>query len=183
MWKNKTVGIFVFLVLIILGSVYFVINNFPGEKENKNLGKKKQQVQTWKTYSENTSVRIVVPENKKQYKESMIKYAQMWKGQNPAETMNFTGKVVKLEISPKDKIKTSAEKAAQEFSLGGGPQEAKINYFKIQDKTAYVLLNIDQDGYAGVSVAIATIHPVVKKTLLQFDQIEKVVFSKAPNDQ
>jgi hypothetical protein len=57
-----------------------------------------------------------------------------------------------------------------------------INYFKVQSGTAYVVLNIDENGRAGVSVSIARIHPVVEKTLLQFPEIHSVVFGYASGD-
>ena len=100
-------------------------------------------------------------------------------GKNPLDSWLFVKKIVSVPYTT-DIIKASANAAAGEI-----PTQAKVvvDYFKVQGDTAYVLLNIDLDGWAGVSVSIGTIHPLVEKTLLQFSQIKNVVFGFAPGDK
>jgi hypothetical protein len=76
----------------------------------------------------------------------------------------------------------SVDHALYPIPMGGGPAHASVSYFKVVGDTAYVLLNIDLDGWAGVSFAIARAHPIVEKTLLTFPEIKKVVFDVAPGD-
>lgn len=75
-------------------------------------------------------------------------------------------------------IEASALAAANLIPTQGGT--LSILYLKIQDGTAYVLLNIHEDGWAGVSMSLAKIEPIIKKTLLQFPEIKKVLFKYAP---
>jgi hypothetical protein len=79
-----------------------------------------------------------------------------------------------------DVIRASAEAAAKEMPTRGGPT---IIYLKIKQGTAYHLLNIDRDGWAGVSFSLARSHPVVEKTLLQFKNIKRVVWDEAPGEK
>gem|GEM_PF-2068778 len=79
-----------------------------------------------------------------------------------------------------DAIKTSINTATQAVPTQGDAN--KVAYLKIVDGTAYVLLAMDIDGWAGVSSAITKVHPVVEQTLLQFPQIKVVKFSPAPGD-
>jgi hypothetical protein len=50
------------------------------------------------------------------------------------------------------------------------------------NKTAYILLAMNIDSWAGTSVSLAKIQPLVEKTLLQFKGIDSVVFGVAPGD-
>ncbi len=78
---------------------------------------------------------------------------------------------------------TSAALQAAASELHAGPTGAdKVVYFKVVDTTAYVLLEMDVNGWAGVSYAIAKVHPLAEQTLLQFPGITKVVFGVAPGD-
>lgn len=80
-----------------------------------------------------------------------------------------------------DLLRASADAAAKE----AGPTQmgpATIVYLKVESNTAYILLNIDTDGWAGVSFSRAYCHPFVEKTLLQFKNIKQVVWNKAPGE-
>lgn len=81
-----------------------------------------------------------------------------------------------------DKIKASADAAAKFIHPLGGPEYASIIYFKVYDNTAYCLLDIYIDGYMRVSYDLRKIEPLIEKTLLQFVEIENVVFSVCPED-
>lgn len=124
---------------------------------------------------------IMVPEDDEQYKQAMTEFVQAG-GQDPLPTTTFIPKEFVIPHT-EDLIRASAQAAAQEIPPGGGPQHASIAYFTIQNDTAYVLLDIDLNGWAGVSVSIAIIHPLVEKTLLQFPEITKVVFDYAPENK
>jgi hypothetical protein len=78
-----------------------------------------------------------------------------------------------------DLLRANADAAAREAGLTQmGP--ATIVYLKVENDTAYALLNIDTDGWAGVSFSRAYCHPIVEKTLLQFKNIKHVVWDEAP---
>ena len=131
-----------------------------------------------KDFLTKTDVAILVPTDITAYEKAMTTYLQDG-GKNPLDSWLFVKKIVSVPYTT-DIIKASANAAAGEI-----PTQAKVvvDYFKVQGDTAYVLLNIDLDGWAGVSVSIGTIHPLVEKTLLQFSQIKNVVFGFAPGDK
>lgn len=127
-----------------------------------------------------TKITILVPDNVTAYNKAMTEYIQGG-GQNPLKNWVFVKKELSIPYTT-DIVKASAEAAAEELTPYGGPAKTSIAYLKIQDGTAYALLDIDLDGWAGVSVSIGRIHPLVEKTLLQFPQIKNVVFGFAPGD-
>ena len=110
----------------------------------------------------------------------MISFVQIG-GVDPLLAQVFVPKYLPI-VYTWDIQKASAEAAAQQFTTGGGPEKVLVNYFKVQSWTAYISLNIDEDGRAWVSVSIAIIHPVVEKTLLQFTGIQNVIFGYASGD-
>ncbi len=122
-------------------------------------------------------VTVLVPADVQKYNE-MITGEQDFKG---AAELPFLKKKVVVPYST-DLIRASADAAAKEM----GPSQAgptTIIYLKIENGTAYVLLNIDRDGWAGVSFSRARCHPVVEKTMLQFKKINRVVWDEAPGDK
>jgi|GEM_PF-2880478 len=128
-----------------------------------------------------STVTVAVPENLDLYRQKMTEYTQVG-GPNPLPNIKFITKniLVPYTIEPE---RTAVDVSLVGIPLGGGPDKAFASYLKIKDSTAYTLLNIDIDGWAGVSVAIAIAHPIVEKTLLQFPNIKKVVFDYAPGDK
>src|SRR3989338_1411180 len=139
---------------------------------------KKQQSKLAQIIPQKTTVNILIPENKVLYIEQMTNFAQQG-GENPLKTTKFIKK--EIEIKPtEDPRKASAQAAAQEISPIGGSMKSSVAYLKIEKEIAYVLLDIDLDGWAGVSVSRAIIHPLVEKTVLQFPEIKQVVFAYAP---
>ncbi|MFA7686111.1 MAG: hypothetical protein WCX95_04925 [Candidatus Gracilibacteria bacterium] len=127
---------------------------------------------------EKSLVTIMVPENYDAYIKEMTRFEQEG-GVNPLETQIFVKKELNVFFTP-DIIKASAQAAAGEIPTLGGPAKASIAYLGVQNDTAYVLLDIDLDGWAGSSVSVAIIHPLVEKTLLLFPEISHVVFGYAP---
>jgi hypothetical protein len=127
-----------------------------------------------------TGATIMVPGNVDYYERAMTEF---WAGggSNPAATWPFVKKTVQI-VSSGDIVRDSAEAAAEQIPTLGGPAHATIAYLKVKNGTAYVFLDIDLDGWAGVSRSLAIIHPLVERTLLQFPQIKRVTFGFAPGD-
>jgi hypothetical protein len=120
---------------------------------------------------------VFVPVDSQMYWE-MITGEQDFK---KAAALPFKEKKVVVPYSA-DVIRANADAAAKE----AGPTQAgatTIAYFRIENGTAYVLLNIDCDGWAGVSFSWAACHPIVEKTLLQFKSIQRVVWDAAPDEK
>jgi hypothetical protein len=111
-------------------------------------------------------------------------YGEMITGEQDfqrAAAMPFLKKNVIVPYS-KDLLRASADTAAREVGLTQmGP--ATIVYLKIENGTAYALLNIDCDGWAGVGYSRAYCHPFVEKTLLRFKKIRRVVWDEAPGEE
>ena len=116
------------------------------------------------------TVTIIVPEHIDTYKTAMIEYVQDC-GPNSLNSMKFVKKVKK--ISNAALIKATAQVAANEMYSHG----TSIEYFKILNDTAYIVLEMHIDAWAGVSVALSEVEPVVEKTLLQFPEVNKVIFA------
>jgi len=131
-----------------------------------------------KNYS---TITILVPENYNSYKQKMTEYVQTG-GEDPLLTTKFVKKELTIPYT-NDLIRASAQAAAEEIAPNGGPAKASVAYLKIANGTAYVLLDIDLDGWAGVSVSLAIIHPLVEKTLVQFPEINNVIFDYATGDK
>src|SRR5581483_4395409 len=103
-------------------------------------------------------VTVLVPEDPQVYAE-MITGEQDFQR---AKAMPFAAKRVVVPYA-RDLLRASADAAVEEI----GPSQmgpTKIVYWKIENGTAFVLLNIDTDGWAGVGYARAYDHPIVEKT-------------------
>lgn len=139
-----------------------------------------------KTATENTTPKpmklsIMVPSDIEAYKQAMAEHVQVG-GPDPSQTMNFEPKMVEV-AEDEDPVMALAQAAAQQIPTGGGPPKATVAYLGVRGKIAYVLLDIDLDGWTGSSVSTATIHPIIEKTLLELPEIDQVVFAYAPGDQ
>ncbi len=122
-------------------------------------------------------VTVLVPADEQKYRE-MITGEQDFQR---AAMLPFVQKSVVVPYST-DLLRASAEAAARE----AGPTQAGptiIIYLKIENGTAYVVLNVDRDGWAGVSFSRAYCHLIVEKTLLQFRNIDQVVWDEAPGEK
>lgn len=123
---------------------------------------------------------IQVPENMSLYLSEMNKY--IFEGKpNPSMTWKFIPKKVTVPYTT-GVIRASAQAAAEQIETQGGIPSAEVVYLKIIDKTAYILLAMHIDGWAGSSISSAKIKPLVEKTLLQFPEISSVIFNVAPGD-
>ena len=120
------------------------------------------------------TVTVFVPADPQAY-EKMIGGVQDFQ---KAAAMAFVKKSVIVPYS-EDLLYASAEAAAREAGLPQiGP--APIVYLKVEDGTAYVLLDIDRDGWAGVGLTRIRCGIIVEKTLLQFKNVKRVRFDEAP---
>ena len=126
-------------------------------------------------------VTIMLPLSKDAYIRAMTKFTQEG-GSDPLKTWAFVPKTLTVTTTSST-IWASANQAARYISPSGGPNQAGVVYLKVYRQTAYILLNIDVDSWAGASVSQAIIHPLVEKTLLLFPEIKKVVFDYATGDE
>ncbi len=131
-----------------------------------------------------TTITILVPENIDNYTKELDKRYET-NGFDAAKTLSANEPFIKKQLNVPDTgdiIKESAQAAAEVIPTQGGIEGAAIVYYKIQNNTAYIMIRIQLDGWAGVSHSIAEIEPIIEKNLLQFPQIQYVVFDVAPGD-
>ncbi len=170
----------IFLIVVIVGVVGYVLVAGQSEQLPKPLPQTQTSAPVANPASPQTRITILVPKDTDAYEKAMTAYVSDG-GQDPSKNWPFVQKI--LDIPYADNVmRASAEAAAEQLIPHGGPAQASIAYFKVEGATAYVLLNIDLDGWAGVSFSLAKIHPLVEKTLLQFSQIKQVSFHFAPGD-
>lgn len=161
--KNMKKSLVVWVVSALMGPAWAALpaSNKPQEKAAAAIDHPGETMQ----------ITIMVPKDKDLY-QRMIN-DENFKG---AAALPFVRKRVSVPRSD-DLERASAEAASREMPTLNGPT---IEYFKIKNQTAYVLLNIDRDGWAGVSFSLAKVHPLVEKTLLRFPGIKQVVWGEAP---
>lgn len=124
--------------------------------------------------SKATTARYIVPEDLSDYVTQMDAYTSTG-GKNPSVTWTYDTQEVTVPTGSTT-LAYAAEVAANQIKTGGGPARVTVTHFKVVQGTAYILLNIDEDGWAGVSFAINKIHPLVERTILLDTSITKVVF-------
>lgn len=122
-----------------------------------------------------STIAIVVPADLEKYESAMTEYAQVG-GANPLDTMDFTQKVLEIPETENVALATAAA-AAAEIKIHGD-QIPTVEYFEVQNETAYIQLNIDLDAWAGISVAIAKIRPLVEMSLLELPEVDSVVWGQ-----
>lgn len=156
------------LVLVLVG-IYSVIDKPKQIKED-----------IFDVNPVSTQVTIMVPSDMVAYEKAMNDYIYNGKT-NPAKTWPFVPKIVPIATTS-DTIPASIQAAAEQIPTQGGVNVARVAYLKRVGSITYVLLGMHLDGWAGVSVSLAKIEPLVEKTLLQFSGITSVKFSPAPGD-
>ncbi len=152
--KRKIQIIFGILLVGIIGTFLFLEN-----------GKRKTVV-------------LVVPENVESYSQKMTEFVQMG-GVDPLPSTPFVKKEARIK-NYDQRFQEAVNLVTQEIPLFGGTRYATVATFGLREKTAYIQLDIDIDGWAGVSVAIAKIHPLVERTLREFPEIDQIVFGPVP---
>ena len=135
--------------------------------------------------SKTMDVNIQIPDNVEQYLGAMNEWifddSPNGGKLNPSFSWKFISKRVTVPYT-KGVIKASAQAAAEQIPTQGGTPSAEVVYLKIVDKTAYILLAMQIDGWAGSSASLAKIKPLVERTILQFSDINFVKFEPAPGD-
>jgi len=163
--RGSVVGwVIAIVVLVVAVGIYFVAMN----KSNSGFDVPSPDKAT-----------IMVPQDITAYEKAMDEYVSMG-GKNPAVTWLFVKKTISIAPT-QDIFGDTIELAAEQIPTQAGTSSL-VTYIKVVDGTAYVLLKMDIDGWAGVSFAIAKVHPLVEKTLLQYPDIKAVKFGAAPGD-
>ncbi len=171
-WKKFMVLKMLVLILAFLGCKQNSAEQTVKKEGNSNISSTDKQA---------TSIVIIVPEDMDAYQKMMIDHVQAG-GPDPLEKIQFVKKEIEA-VSNVNQLEAAANAAAAEIGTGGGPDKAEVGYFKQRQDSIYILLNIDKDGWAGVSVARAQIHPLVEKTLLNFPEVKSVTFGYAKGDE
>lgn len=205
--KEKRNALNVIILVILLGTiVYLVLNNISTNKRMTNLQNKIDEnnistnnIKNEQNYiiesindfesilkdiqhkvTDSMTITIVVPEDLEAYHK--LDWDYYFETLDSLHSIEFIKKDI-VTKRQEDKIKASADEAAKYIHPLHGPKYASIIYFKVYEKTAYCLLDISCDGYMRVSYDLRKIEPLIEKTLLQFIEIENVVFSDvAPGD-
>ncbi len=127
--------------------------------------------------SQTTTTTIMIPQDIEKYRTDMTRFAQTG-GPDPLPSTVFAQKEISIPIT-EYKMRFAVEAAGNAvYKQGGGPAAIVVDDVQLKDGIAYVVLNIDTNGWAGVSVAQAIVHPVVAKTLGQFEGVKKVIFGQ-----
>ena len=127
----------------------------------------------WDKNQKGNTVSIIVPKDYKKYNQLMTAYAQTG-GSNPLESIEFTNKKVVVPSS-EDLLHSVVNAVVKDAKVAHG---GNVNYLKVKDRTVYILLDMDVDGWAGVSVEKARIHPLIEKSLLNLPSVDKVEFKR-----
>ena len=127
------------------------------------------------------TVNYFVPKDITKYMSAEELYSQDKQGTDPALTVAYD-KDTTTTASTEDPMRTAVQAALSILPAGGGPPHANVVYLKVDGISAYVMLDIDFNGWAGVSAVEAALHPVITKNLMQFSAIKYVVFGPAPGD-
>jgi hypothetical protein len=128
-----------------------------------------------------TEVNYFVPKDIAEYMRIEEAYTAVGKETDPAYTVVYVMHATSTK-STEDSRRTAVQAALNLLPAGGGPPHANVAYFKIVGTTAYVLLDVDFDGWAGVSIYETAAHPVITYNLLMNSGISSVVFGPAPDD-
>jgi hypothetical protein len=119
-------------------------------------------------------VRVSVPNDDDAWQKAVVAEAQEGV-KNATAAVPFVTKTVDVPRSD-DPARAAADWVVAHY----GPSFALVSVFVRVGDTQYVLLNIDEDGYAGVSFALAKVRPVLERTLLLQPGIAHVVFGRPP---
>ncbi|WP_305421068.1 hypothetical protein [Photobacterium leiognathi] len=120
-----------------------------------------------------------LPVDLEKYTHAMALFSQEG-GDNPYATTKFKQTCQPLP-QVEDKLAYIAEQSAQ--ATLPYPEAGKVLYFKQVDDTAYVVLSAQEDGWAGVSAAMAAAKPVITRNIQLNSSIQHVTFGYAPGDE
>ncbi|MCG3863607.1 MULTISPECIES: hypothetical protein [unclassified Photobacterium] len=120
-----------------------------------------------------------LPVDIEKYTHAMALFSQEG-GVNPYSTTQFKQTCHSLP-QVEDKLAYIAEQSAQ--ATLPYPEAGKVLYFKQVDDTVYVVLEAQEDGWAGVSAAMAAAEPVITRNIQLNSSMKHVMFSYAPGDE
>ena len=134
---------------------------------------------------DSTYFNIYIPNNLEKYDSSMNAFLNNKELENPLWDMAFVQKNISIPFTNDTTavIKACANAAAAAISPFGNEKFSKVTYFKIHNKTAYVLLDAHRQGWAGSWAFIGKIEPIIERSIIKFKQINNVVFDYAPMDK
>ena len=135
--------------------------------------------------ADSTHFNIYIPYNLEKYDSSMNDFLNNKELGNPLWDMAFIQKNISIPFTNDTSavIKACANAAAASISPFGNDVFSKVTYFKIHNKTAYVLLDAHQEGWAGSWAFIGKMEPIIERSIIKFNQINNVVFDFAPMDK
>ncbi|MBB3063113.1 hypothetical protein [Microbulbifer rhizosphaerae] len=138
----------------------------------------KQNSYAFEPTAQSSQVQWILPTNMDAYRQQMTDFAQTG-GADPFPGIPMVRKPLDLQGSVEERARALAHKTAATV-LENRPGATEVVQFQLQGSTAYIQFGMDVDGWAGVSVAIAMVHPLVALNLKQFPQIDAVRFEAPP---
>ncbi|MCW8127114.1 hypothetical protein [Microbulbifer halophilus] len=127
-----------------------------------------------------TQVQIILPEDIAEYRQVMAEYAQVG-GKDPFPSVRMVKRP--FQRAGKQPVAAALTQRVARTILENRPQAAKLVYFRRVDNTAYVVLAMDENAWAGISATIAAVRPLITLNLKQFPDIDKVVFGRPPGSE
>lgn len=120
------------------------------------------------------TVNIMMPKDADKYGEVITEYIDGARSTCP-QKWKFVPRSVRISQND-DKLKAIVYAAASQFCAF--EEGTAVHYLQVEGDTAYVLLGMNVDGWAGVSHSIALVTPVVEATLKAQPNIKKVVWGE-----
>lgn len=143
-------------------------------------GEGSQTLKMQTVQSQQSQVQWILPANMNAYRQKMTDFAQVG-GADPFPNIPMVRKPLDLQGNVEERARSLAGRtAAAVLPVSVEPGATQVVQFQLRDKTAYIQFGMDVDGWAGVSVAIAMVHPLVALNLKQFPQIDAVRFEAPP---
>lgn len=128
------------------------------------------------------TVTYLVPKDIGEYVNTELAYLNGPKGgADPALRAVYVEKATAV-VPGQVNMWTAVQAAVASIPTGGGPEHANVVYLKKVESTVYIMLDVDSDGWAGVSFFLGEIRPVMIKNIIQDPSVENVFFGKAPQD-
>lgn len=107
-----------------------------------------------------SSIHMILPQDMELYEERMVEFVQVG-GEDPLDKTKMVETSIDQDVTARQLAQTVAQLISP-YKMAG-----EVKYYEVKDGTAYVILEMDEDGWAGVSVTIGKIRPLVELNLLQ----------------
>ncbi|BAJ03717.1 hypothetical protein [Shewanella violacea] len=118
-------------------------------------------------------INMILPQDMEGYDLQMVEFIQVG-GDDPFNSTKMIETPLKQDVTARQLAQTLAQLISP-YKMAG-----EVKYYELKDGTAYVVFEMDEDGWAGVSVTIGKIRPLVELNLLQYPEIDKVKFGRLP---